>query len=208
MTSLVRLARRLRYGRPIIVVSGLPRSGTSMMMQMLEAGGLPVVTDGLRAADVSNPKGYYELEAVKSLAKDLDPAWLADARGKAVKIVSAHIGWLPETYEYRTLFMQRSLDEVMASQNRMLVDRGMPAGTEETDRARAAYERHLTDTLRLMTARPCFSTLLVDYKETLAHPAEAARRIERFLSMRLDVTRMARSADRTLYRNRSEPAME
>ena len=86
MTPLARAFRRLRYGRPIVVVSGLPRSGTSMAMKMLEAGGLDVVTDGVRQADESNPRGYLELEAVKALDKDGSTAWLKDARGKAVKI--------------------------------------------------------------------------------------------------------------------------
>ena len=114
------LIRRLRRGRPIVVVSGLPRSGTSMAMKMIEAGGLPVVTDGLRHADASNPNGYYEFEHVKNLDKAGDLSWLAEARGKAVKIISFLITYLPEAYDYRVVFMQRDLSEVIASQNRML----------------------------------------------------------------------------------------
>src|SRR5215213_6000731 len=100
MASLARLVRRLRYGRPIVVVSGLPRSGTSMMMQMLQAGGIEVASDRVRTPDESNPKGYFELEAVKELDKRARPAWLPKARGKAVKVVSSLIRWLPETYDY------------------------------------------------------------------------------------------------------------
>ena len=99
MMFLQRAVRRARYGRPIVVVSGLPRSGTSMAMKMLHAGGLEVVTDGIRAADESNPKGYYELEAVKGLDKKVDTAWLKDARGKAVKIISFLLTWLPEHHD-------------------------------------------------------------------------------------------------------------
>ena len=118
------LIRRLRRGRPIVVVSGLPRSGTSMAMKMIAAGGLPVVTDGLRHADASNPNGYYEFEHVKNLDKAGDLSWLAEARGKAVKIISFLITYLPEAYDYRVVFMQRDLSEVIASQNRMLDARG------------------------------------------------------------------------------------
>ena len=107
MPSLAQLMRRLRYGRPIVVVSGLPRSGTSMMMQMLQAGGLELVTDDIRTPDGSNPKGYFELEAVKDLDKGPPPAWLAGAPGKAVKVVSSLVRWLPETRNYQVIFMQR-----------------------------------------------------------------------------------------------------
>src|SRR6188768_3994121 len=119
MASLARLVRQLRYGRPIVVVSGLPRSGTSMMMQMLQAGGLEILTDAVRTPDGSNPKGYLEFEAVKDLDKP-PPPWLAGARGKAVKIVSSLVRWLPEGHDYRVIFMRRNLDEVILSQNKML----------------------------------------------------------------------------------------
>ena len=100
--------RRVRRGKPIVVVSGLPRSGTSMAMKMLEAGGLPILTDGIRAADISNPKGYYEYEPVKQLDKGGEPVWLADARGQAVKIISFLLTYLPETYDYQVIFMQQA----------------------------------------------------------------------------------------------------
>src|SRR5829696_2465105 len=109
------LLRRLRRGSPIVVVSGLPRSGTSMTMKMLEAGGLPVITDGLRTADESNPNGYYELEDVKTLSAEGDGAWLAGARGKAVKVISFLLTYLPESYDYQVIFMRRDLNEIVAS---------------------------------------------------------------------------------------------
>ena len=99
------LYRRLRYGRPIVVVSGLPRSGTSMAMKMLEAGGLPVVTDGLRAADEDNPKGYYEDERVKDLHQAADKGWLRNARGRVVKIISFLLKSLPADNNYQVVFM-------------------------------------------------------------------------------------------------------
>ena len=194
--------RRVRYGRPIVVVSGLPRSGTSMMMQMLQAGGLEILTDTVRTADASNPKGYLELEAVKDLDKGPPPAWLAQARGKAVKIVSSLVTWLPETCNYQVIFMRRNLDEVIASQNKMLIDRGTPPDHSQDQQVRALYERHVEDTLRFLRARRSVSTLVVDYAEALSSPRETADRIVGFLGRSLDTERMAAAADPALHRNR------
>jgi hypothetical protein len=202
MGDLARFVRRLRFGRPIVVVSGLPRSGTSMMMQMLQAGGLEILTDAVRAADGSNPKGYFEFEAVKALDKGAPPAWLAGARGKAVKIVSSLVRWLPDGHDYQVIFMQRNLDEVVVSQNKMLADRGVPADDAQNDRVKHLYQTHVQDTLQLLRGRRSVSMLVVDYSEALAQPAETARRVDRFLQRRLDVDRMAAAADPTLYRNR------
>ncbi len=193
--------RRLRRGQPIVVVSGLPRSGTSMAMGMLEAGGLAIVTDGLRAADASNPKGYYEFERVKDLDKSGDHAWLADARGKAVKIISFLLTHLPESYDYQVIFMQRDLDEVLASQNTMLASRGEAGGADDT-RMRALYEEHLAQVERFMKNRSCFSTLNVPYAHVVAEPRAEAARISAFVGGRLDVEKMAAVADRSLYRIR------
>src|SRR5687768_8758894 len=121
-----RIYRRLRYGKPIVVVSGLPRSGTSMAMKMLEAGGLSVVTDGLRTPDEDNPKGYYEDERVKRLHKEPDKTWLHEARGKVVKIISFLLKSLPPDHNYKVVLMQRNLREIVASQNKMLARLGKP----------------------------------------------------------------------------------
>ena len=122
--------RRLYRGRPIVVVSGLPRSGTSMAMKMLDAGGMPLVTDGVRSADISNPNGYYEFEPVKDLERG-EAAWLADARGKAVKIVSPLLTYLPESFDYQVIFMRRPLAEIVDSQHAMLDARGSERGSDE-----------------------------------------------------------------------------
>src|SRR5262245_12295550 len=106
----------------ITIVSGLPRSGTSMMMSMLEAGGLGALTDGIRAADEDNPKGYYEFERVKKIKQDT--AWLADAKGRVVKMISQLLLDLPAAYQYRIIFMRRNIDEILASQKQMMVRRG------------------------------------------------------------------------------------
>jgi hypothetical protein len=205
VTSLERLRRRLRYGRAVIVVSGLPRSGTSMAMRMLDAGGVPVLTDGLRVADDSNPKGYFELEAVKELDKGLDTSWLKDARGRAVKIISFLLTYLPETYDYRVIFMQRHLHEIIASQNTMLERLGEAAGQSSDEKMIDVYQRHLENVSRLLTKRRCFSVLKVGYRDVLTKPTDEARRMMDFLGTGLDIEKMAAVADGSLYRNRHAP---
>ena len=199
-----RLRRTLRFGRPIVVVSGLPRSGTSMAMMMLQAGGVPLLTDDVRLADESNPNGYFEFEPVKRLDSAGDPDWLADAGGRAVKIISFLLTWLPETHDYRVLFMQRDLDEVIASQEQMLVRRGEPADGAGADAMREIYARHLEQVERLLSNRRCFTRLPVSYRAAIERPAVEARRISDFLGGSLDVERMAAVANRQLYRNRRE----
>jgi hypothetical protein len=197
-----RIVRRLRYGKPIVVVSGLPRSGTSVAMRMLEAGGVPILTDGIRTADISNPNGYYEFEPVKELDKGGDVSWLPGARGKAVKIISFLLTFLPETYDYRVIFMRRDLDEALASQEEMLRRRNEPTEPGDTARMRRAYEDHLARVTRLMASRSCFVPLILDYPDVVAHPRETAARIATFVGGSLDVDRMTTVADPALYRNR------
>ena len=197
-----RLVRRLRYGAPVTVVSGLPRSGTSLMMKMLEAGGMPLVTDGVRQADEQNPGGYFELEAVKDLDKGGDTSWLRGARGKAVKVISFLLTWLPDTYDYRVIFMERSLDEVVASQNAMLRQRGHVPEPTDAERAKRFFERHLERTHRFLRQRRCFRTMIVRYGEAVEHPSEIAQQVASFVGGDLDVAGMAAVADRALYRHR------
>lgn len=197
------LVRRVRYGRPIVVVSGLPRSGTSMMMRMLVAGGVPALVDGVRVADASNPNGYFEFEPVKGLDKDGDLRWLPAARGKAVKIISILLTWLPETYDYRVVFMHRDLDEVLASQKAMLVRRGEPTGDGGEARMRELYTAHLGQVQRFLAGRPCFRPLYVRYSEAVANPAAAAAQVAALVGRPLDQTAMARAVDGSLYRNRA-----
>ena len=125
---------RIRYGKPVIVISGLPRSGTSMMMQMLYAAGLPVITDQLRTADEDNPKGYFEIERIKGLYQENDKSWLVDYKGKAVKIISFLLLHLPAKINYKVIFMERDLDEILASQKKMLQNRGNPMTKLKMDR--------------------------------------------------------------------------
>ena len=192
--------RRLTAGAPIVVVSGLPRSGTSLLMGMLQAGGMEVLTDGIRQPDEDNPRAYFEMERVKDLHKEADPGWLRAARGKAIKIVSYFLPYLPDRFDYQVLFMTRDLTEVLASQARMLERRGERHDVDLT----ASAEEHLRATRRLLNA-PRFSSLDVPYSAVVADPSGEAARIAGFLAPRhrLDVARMAAVVDPKLYRNRS-----
>jgi hypothetical protein len=188
-------------GKPIVVVSGLPRSGTSMAMRMLEAGGLEILSDGLRVADESNPNGYFEDERVKSLHADPDKSWLKDARGKAVKIISFLLRDLPGSNHYRVIFMQRNLDEVMASQRQMLG--AAHAGDAASDaRLAAGYADHLAAVKVLLAERPYFDVLYLEHQDVMRQPAEHAEQIARFLGGDLDVAKMAAAVDPKLHRNR------
>lgn len=173
-----------------------------MAMKMLDAGGVPTLTDGIRTADESNPKGYYEFEAVKELDKNGDTAWLRDARGKAVKIISFLLTFLPETFDYRVIFMDRDIDEVLASQNKMLVARGEAADTAQDPHMRQAYQQHLQKVDRFLRSRKCFTTMRLGFKDVIDNPSAEARRIHEFLGGQVNVERMAAVADRELYRNR------
>ena len=172
-----------------------------MAMRMLEAGGIPIVTDNVRTADNSNPNGYYEFEAVKSLDRSADRAWLRTARGKAIKIISFLLPYLPEDNRYQVIFMHRDLDEVLASQNKMLAARGEPSSTPDAE-LRTAYQTHLERVHRLLEARRCFEVLHVNYVDVLHDPRREAERLARFLNRLLDVDRMASVTNQDLYRNR------
>jgi len=195
------MIRRFRYGPPVVIVSGLPRSGTSMAMKMLDAAGVPLLVDGIRTADEDNPKGYYELEEVKTLDKGGDKGWVKGARGKAVKIISFLLKDLPPEYNYKIIFMNRDLSEVLASQSKMLQRRGEASSTED-ERMKEIYEKHLRKTRELMATAPQFEVLDLQYKQVVENPAAAAQRIRDFLEMPLDVSKMSQVADKELYRNR------
>jgi len=185
----------------ITVVSGLPRSGTSLMMQMLVAGGLPALTDGLRSADENNPKGYFEWEPAKALKQDPDS--IASAEGKVVKIISALLVHLPEKHEYRVLFMMRPLEEVIASQNRMLERMGKPVPQTGTAAVIAAFQEHLKAVDGWLASKPYLKVLRVNHADVLAQPRELASAIGEFLGIAVSVERMAAQVERSLYRERS-----
>ncbi len=187
----------------IIVVSGLPRSGTSMMMGMLEAGGVEILTDCFREADEDNPKGYFEFEPVKQLAEDRSKSWLKDAPGKAVKVISELLKELPSDSSFRLIFMNRNLEEVIASQNKMLVRRGEPPAAGDDEKMLLLFQRHLEKVKQWIDRQPHFEALFLDYKKVLEDPTGQAEHVRAFLQRELDLTKMARVVDRQLYRNRS-----
>jgi hypothetical protein len=184
----------------ITIVTGLPRSGTSMMMRMLEAGGLELLTDNIRTADQDNPKGYFEFERVKQIEQD--KAWLEDARGRAVKLISALLKHLPRGYSYKVIFMRRAMSEVLASQRQMLIRRGEPADAVPDERMAAMFEKHLAGVESWLAAQPNTDTIYVSYNEVMSDPRPHAERINSFLGGSLDVDRMTAVVDRTLYRQK------
>lgn len=185
----------------ITIVSGLPRSGTSMMMKMLVAGGLEPLTDNIRTADEDNPEGYFEFERVKQL-KD-DQAWLQDARGKCVKVVSAFLKHLPPELSYRIIFMRRNIEEVLASQRQMLVRRGEATDTISDEKITQAFERHLKDLEPWLTAQLNITLLNINYTEVITNPLPNIQNLKDFLQLELDTERMAGVVNKNLYRNRA-----
>jgi hypothetical protein len=186
---------------PIVIVSGLPRSGTSMMMQILRAGGLPVLTDEVRKADEDNRHGYLEFEAVKRTKTD--PSWLSQASGKAVKMVYRLLYDLPADRRYHVVFMRRNMEEVLASQRAMLVRQGKDAANADAA-MRHLFQRDLEKVAKWLSERTNFSTLYVDYTKLVLDPRAHLDRINEFLDNRLDVAAMASAVDVTQYRNRSD----
>ena len=187
--------------RPFLtIVSGLPRSGTSLMMRMLEAGGVPVLVDNLRGADVDNPRGYYEFEPVKTLKSNAD--WVASSLGKAVKMVYLLIYDLPPDVDYRVLFMHRHLDEVLASQQVMLDRLGKPGRLDDA-RMAGLFRGQIDGFTAWARQRPHIRVLDVNYNDVVGGPAPIAAEIDRFLGGGLDVEAMARVVEPSLYRNRA-----
>jgi hypothetical protein len=183
----------------VIVVSGLPRSGTSMMMRAIQAGGIAVLTDHLRPADEDNPKGYFEFELVKKTKED--SSWLKDAVGKAVKMVYRLLYDLPTEYSYRVVFMQRNLAEVLASQKKML-QRSDKTDSALSDKQMAVlFQAELDKCGQWLRIQPNFSVLYVNHRDMIENPASECRRVNDFLTGGLDVDAMAATVDPSLYRN-------
>lgn len=198
-------ARRLRRwwrGPAIVVVSGLPRSGTSMMMRMLEAGGILSLSDGKREPDVDNPFGYYEDQRALDLAGASDKLWVRQARGRALKVISHLLPHLPDEHVYDVILMRRELDAVIASQNRMLERRGEENPLDDAE-TRGRFERHLAGVRRMLARAPQFRCLELDFAATLRDPRAVAGEISRFLGRPLDVAAMAAAVDPSVSRSGS-----
>lgn len=186
-----------------MIVSGLPRSGTSMMMAMLDAGGIPPLTDHVRSADEDNPKGYFEFERVKKIKSDR--SWLNDTENKVVKMISMLLSDLPATnYQYKIIFMERDLDEVLASQKKMLARRGEKGGPEDDEKMAVYFKDHLAKTKRFLNQRRDCDVLYINHREVIASPEESARQVAAFLEKEMDTHKMAKVVDTNLYRNRAK----
>ncbi len=184
----------------ITIVSGLPRSGTSMMMAMLEATGFEILADGIRTADEDNPKGYYEFERIKQIKTD--KAWLPDAKGKVVKGISQLLLDLPPDYHYKVVFMRRDLNEVLASQKKMLIRRGtLKEGVADAE-MRALFLKHLDHVTDWLRQQKNFDVLYVNYNKLLTEPDPDIVRLNEFFGGTLDTQAMRVVIDANLYRNR------
>ena len=188
----------------IIVVSGLPRSGTSMMMRMLRAGGLEILTDNRRIADDSNPLGYFEDERVKQL-RDGYHEWLDSAIGKAVKVISPLLAYLSVRHAYKLIFMLRSVEEIVASQRRMLFRQGEDSGKGTDEKLPAVYRNHLRQVEGWLADQPHLETMYVHYRDILDDAATHALRVSQFLERPLDTHAMITAVDGSLYRERVNP---
>jgi hypothetical protein len=173
-----------------------------MLMKMLEAGGIKIMTDSERTADIDNPKGYFEYERIKDLEKETDKSYVREGRGKALKVISFLIKDLPDDNDYRVIFMRRDLDEVLASQNKM-IDRLDSTDTSASGEAmKEAYRNDIVRTRLLCKQRPNFEHIEIHYKPTVEQPTDTARRVNEFLDGRLDEVAMRAAVDGSLYRNR------
>ena len=192
--------------KTILVVSGLPRSGTSMMMNMLAEGGLQVVSDAIRNADEDNPNGYFEYEPVKQLSEGQN-TWLAEADHKVVKVISALLEYLPANHHYKILFMERDIKEILASQRKMLDRRKEEAKVSDTE-LESQFRKHLADIKYWLARQPNMEILYVDYRQLVTNPDEICPRIAEFIGFPVDQAKMRSIPNERLYRNRAMKEVE
>jgi len=184
----------------VTIISGLPRSGTSLMMSMLEVGGLEVLTDEIRTPDEDNPKGYYEFEKVRQI--EHDQAWLEDAKGRAVKMIAELLKYLPPGYTYKVIFMRRTMKEILASQKRMLLRRGEPTDRVSEEEMAAMFQRYLNRVEAWLADQPNIEVMYVSYNSLLDDPTGQVDNVNQFLGGALDVEQMIRVIEPSLYRQR------
>jgi hypothetical protein len=197
-----RAFRKKDQNERIVVVSGLPRSGTSMMMRMLARAGIEPLTDEQRAADADNPRGYFEFERVKQL-RNGDSAWLPQARGRAVKVIAFLVEYLPPEYEYDVIFMRRAMPEILASQREMLVRRGEdPDAVSDAEMARL-FEQHMAAVVALAKGRKNIRLIELDYNGLMKDPRPQVEALAKFLRGRVEAERMLEAIDPALYRQRN-----
>lgn len=185
----------------ITLVSGLPRSGTSLMMKMLSMGGMEPLVDNIRTADDDNPKGYFEYERVKAL-RNGDTKWLPEAKGKAVKIIFTLLPYLPRDYTYRAIFMRREMAEILASQKKMLIRRGEDPDKVSDEEISRLYEKHMREVYNWADSQKNLEFIDVNYNELVRDPPPVIKEINTFLGGQLDSEKMASAVDLNLYRQR------
>ena len=198
----LRLFRKKNPPPYIPVVSGLPRSGTSLMMSMLAAGGLEVLTDHLRIPDDDNPVGYFEFEEVKKLIEG-NHSWLAKSNGKAVKVISTLLPYLPHGYHYRIVFMRRPIKEVLASQRKMLINRGEDPDKVSDDQMAEMFEKNLQHSERWINSQAHAARIDINYRQLIAKPGPLVAEINSCLGGGLDEGKMLAVIDPSLYRQRA-----
>lgn len=186
----------------ITIVSGLPRSGTSLMMKMLEAGGMDVVTDNIRKADVDNPKGYFEFEKAKKIKED--SSWLEQTKGKVFKMVSMLLLDLPLDKKYKIIFMKRDMEEMLASQKKMLKRLNKKPGEDDDKKMAEYFIKHLHKTEKWLAQQENIDILYISYNDIIQDPDKGAETVNQFLENMFDVEKMANVVDKSLYRNRSD----
>jgi hypothetical protein len=184
----------------IVIVSGLPRCGTSMMMQMLEAGGIPPMTDHVRRADEDNPKGYYEFEKVKKIKEDA--SWIKSCYGKVFKMVSALLYYLPSDKRYKVIFMRRQMEEMLASQNKMLQRQGKKSDDVSDEEMSKKLHTHLRKVEEWLANQNNIDVIYINYNEVIKNPYENAKLVNQFINGRLDADKMAGSVNTSLYRQK------
>lgn len=203
LNKISRLFEKKEQHAFIPIVSGLPRSGTSLMMNMLAASGLQALTDQLRTADDDNPVGYFELEDVKKLIQG-EHSWLANSNGKAVKVISTLLPYLPDGFNYRIIFMRRAMEEVLASQRKMLLNRGEDPDKISDAQMAEYFEKNLQQSERWLNSHPNAARIDINYQQLIANPRPLVAEINRFLGGSLDEDQMLGAIDPSLYRNRSK----
>jgi predicted AlkP superfamily phosphohydrolase/phosphomutase/tetratricopeptide (TPR) repeat protein len=193
-----------KSGKVFTLVSGLPRSGTSLMMQMLASGGLPPKTDGERAADIDNPEGYFEWEAIKNVGRKPQ---IMDEPGldrKAIKVISMLLQLMPYQHEYKIIFMTRPINEVVESQRAMIDRLNTEGAMIDTATLIAGLTEHRESALEWLSKHPRARFIEVDYPTLISNPDESIKRVAEFLGPDLlpHPDRMGEAIRPNLYRKR------
>ena len=195
------LSKKKSSDQPVIIVSGLPRSGTSMMMKMLAEAGLVILTDEIRHADDDNPNGYFELETVKLLHEG-NFMWLRNASGKVIKVISSLLEYLPSQYSYKVIFMERELAEILASQKKMLLNRNESPKLDDAEMEQQ-FRNHLTAMKAWLVRQANIEVLYVNFNALIADPKPLCIKISDFIGIPLNIDHMLSVPSEKLYRNRA-----